>query len=460
VLLQHLTRLGLWSGVEPEQELRACAARSFATSMDASWQLVALRFLEQAATGPRGPIPAIRKARARSIDHLLAVIPSVIPTAAASTPGEPAFRYKVGDNATRRAPPTSARSRADRVGHGKCSARASLGHCGESSWPAQAGECLFSRAASWEFVAMLREMTALVRPAAKKAQTRCRRWAGGSWRSPICSPSHLRSEVHRLRRGHGKQEDPANSGSTAPSFTASNRLLRPPGPPSPGPSPPGFSSWSKTCPHRDGSHLFAFPFEGAFVHGRAGLSLGWPLDAPISRNQSTVSVNDYGRSCWHPAATPSRSGECHSESMLDGAACSGSGSLDQSSNLSPVASASSPRWRRLVSVNGFLAKARAAATADQRRPALWSVRASRTGATVLLEQAMREVDREQLEKLVGPAPARNGYGPAACLLEKQPGAPGPLAFPCLWSGLKKQPDEQPKSVLERLGGLVAESPPG
>ena len=59
----------------------------------------------------------------------------------------------------------------------------------------------------------------------------------------------------------------------------------------------------ETCRTREGSHLFAYPFEGRFVH--EGIGFLWAARLTrIERGTITVSVNDYGFELLAPRSYP------------------------------------------------------------------------------------------------------------------------------------------------------------
>jgi len=259
VLLQHLTSLACGPGFEPEQELRAVrSAWSFRHLDDASWQWC-LRFLEQGGDC-LGAYPRYRKLEREPIDPPAAVIPSVIPTAAASTPGEPPFRYKVGDNAIARLHRLNIGTiTADRSVTVKVVRGASLGHV-EESFVARLkpGNVFFFAGRQLEFV-RLREMTALVKASSKKAR-RCRPGQAGSWRSPICSPATCAARCTVAPRPWNRRIRPTQA-STAPSYGPSNRCCaaRPTSPA----FPARISSWSKPAAAAMAATCSPFPSKGA-----------------------------------------------------------------------------------------------------------------------------------------------------------------------------------------------------
>ena len=59
----------------------------------------------------------------------------------------------------------------------------------------------------------------------------------------------------------------------------------------------------ETCRTREGTHLYAFPFEGRFVHEGIGFLWASRLTR-LERGTITVSVNDYGFELLAPKSYP------------------------------------------------------------------------------------------------------------------------------------------------------------
>ena len=59
----------------------------------------------------------------------------------------------------------------------------------------------------------------------------------------------------------------------------------------------------ETCRTREGTHLFAYPFEGRFVHEGIGFLWASRLTR-LERGTITVSVNDYGFELLAPKSYP------------------------------------------------------------------------------------------------------------------------------------------------------------
>ncbi len=258
--------------------------------------------------------------------------------ASASWSGSPARRgpglvlYKVKDPAIARlhrlgiGTITSSSSISVKVVRG-----ATLGHVEEGFVSRlKPGDVFFFAGRQLEFV-RLRDMTALVKASTRKSRT-VPAWAGGQMALSDLLSVHLRREVHRCA-GAIQAADPAAASAEdhrldTAELRALEPLLRRQADLSRLPREDQFLV--EVTRSREGSHLFAYPFEGRFVH--EGLGFLWA--GRLTRIQSatiTVSVNDYGFELLAPRGYPFEAlYEDWSEALLDQSGTrSGSGGFDQ-----------------------------------------------------------------------------------------------------------------------------------
>jgi ATP-dependent Lhr-like helicase len=210
----------------------------------------------------------------------------------------------------------------------------------------------------------------------------------------------------------------------------------------------------ETCRSREGSHLFAYPFEGRFVH--EGLGFLWA--GRLTRHRSstiTVSVNDYGFELLAPRGYPfAELIESHSQELLDSAALVAD--LEASINISEICRR---RFRAIAQiaglvVNGYPGQSKSGGQLQISAGLLFDVFQRHEPSSLLLEQARREVIAEQLE--LGRLQAALQRLQASTLLLETTARPGPLAFPLLVERLNNNRMSS-ESVLERVERLIAEA---
>ena len=207
------------------------------------------------------------------------------------------------------------------------------------------------------------------------------------------------------------------------------------------------------CRSREGSHLFAFPFEGRFVHEGIGFLWAWRL-ARHRPSTITVSVNDYGFELLAPKGYPfDELLELHGDDLLETAALAAD--LEQAVNLSELCRR---RFRAIAQVSGLITQAMPgqAKTGGQLQISaalLFDVFSKHEPDHLLLEQARREVVEEQLE-LPRLQAALQRLAASRWLLERTP-RPGPLAFPLLVERLNNRMSNE--SLLERVQRLITEA---
>ena len=116
---------------------------------------------------------------------------------------------------------------------------------------------------------------------------------------------HLRQEVDRANRG---DLDTPELEALAPLFERQQDLSV---------LPRADQLLIETCKTREGTHLYAYPFEGRFVHEGIGFLWASRLTR-IERGTITVSVNDYGFELLAPKTYPmAELVEDHSDHLLN-----------------------------------------------------------------------------------------------------------------------------------------------
>jgi ATP-dependent Lhr-like helicase len=209
----------------------------------------------------------------------------------------------------------------------------------------------------------------------------------------------------------------------------------------------------EVCRSREGSHLYAYPFEGRFVHEGLGFLWAWRL-ARHRSSTITVSVNDYGFELLAPRGYPYEElVERHRDDLLSDQGLEAD--LEQAINLSELCRR---RFRAIAQVsglvhNGYPGQARSGGQLQISAALLYDVFRRHEPDNRLLAQARREVLEEQLERhRLEAALAR--LRRSEWVLEATP-RPGPLAFPLLAERLNNRMSNE--SVLERLERLRSEA---
>ena len=426
VLLQHLTTLACGPGLDPEADLEGVrSAWSFRNLSESQWQWC-LDFLEH---GGRclGAYPRYRKLVRdgniyRVVDKTIARL----------------HRFNIGTI-------TADRSVTVRFVRG-----AVIGHVEEAFiGRLKPGDVFFFAGRQLEFV-RLREMTAQVKATTKKSST-VPAWAGGQMALSDLLSRHLRAEVDRCARAlDGEAGDQTDTLDT-PELRALEPLLQRQAELSRLPRAGEFLV--EVCRSREGSHLFAFPFEGRFVHEGIGFLWAWRL-ARHRPSTITVSVNDYGFELLAPKGYPfDELLELHGDDLLDVASLDSD--LEQAVNLSELCRR---RFRAIGQVSGLITQAmpgqnKSGGQLQISAALLFDVFQKHEPDHLLLEQARREVIEEQLE-LPRLQAALERLAASHWLLERTP-RPGPLAFPLLVERLNNRMSNE--SVLERVQRLIAEA---
>jgi ATP-dependent Lhr-like helicase len=440
VLLQHLTTLACGPGFNPEHELATVrTAWSYRHLDDATWQWC-LRFLEEGGDC-LGAYPRYRKLE-RAV-----LLPGGIDRERPPSPGEP-FVYVVRE-------PTILRLHrlhigtitADRAVTVRFVRGAVLGHVEEAFISRlKPGDVFFFAGRQLEFV-RLREMTAQVK-ASNRRSTTVPAWAGGQMALSDLLSTQLRAELHRCALALAT-DSPA--GLDTPELRALEPLLRRQADLSHLPQEREFLV--EICSSREGEHLYAYPFDGRFVHEGLGFLWSWRL-ARCQATTFTVSVNDCGFELLAPRGYPLlQLFELQVNELLDDTCLEED--LEKAVNLSELCRR---RFRAIAQIaglvrNGYPGQARSGGQLQISAALLFDVFGRHEPGNLLLEQARREVMGEQLE-LPRLRQALQRLQHSDLRLET-PQRQGPLAFPLLVERLNSRMSNE--SVLERVRRLIAEA---
>ena len=429
VLLQHLTSLACGPGFEPAQQLVAVrTAWSYRQLSDDDWQWC-LRFLEQGGDC-LGAYPRYRKLEREPL-----------------TPGtnEP-FLYRVKEKTIARLHRLNIGTiTADRAVTVRFVRGAVLGHVEEAFiGRLKAGDVFFFAGRQLEFV-RLREMTAQVKATTKKSST-VPAWSGGQLALSDLLSQHLRAEVDRCARalaGEASLDSPELQ-ALEPLLQRQAQLSR---------LPKQDDLLVEVCRSREGSHLYAYPFEGRFVHEGLGFLWAWRL-AHQQPSTITVSVNDYGFELLAPKGYPFEElFDLHGDALLDSTNLEAD--LQQAINLSELCRR---RFRAIAQIsglvlNGYPGQARSGGQLQISAALLFDVFSQHEPQNRLVAQARSEVLSEQLDlpRITG---ALQRLQRCTLQLECTP-RPGPLAFPLLAERLNNRMSNE--SLLQRLERLRQEA---
>ena len=429
VLLQHLTSLACGPVFEPAQALATVrSAWSYRQLSDGDWQWC-LRFLEHGGDC-LGAYPRYRKLEREPL------------TTGTNVP----FLYRVKEKTIARLHRLNIGTiTADRAVTVRFVRGAVLGHVEEAFiGRLKAGDVFFFAGRQLEFV-RLREMTAQVKATTKKSST-VPAWAGGQMALSDLLSQHLRAEVDRCAR--------ALAGETSldsPELQALEHLLQRQAQLSR--LPRNDELLVEVCRSREGSHLYAYPFEGRFVHEGLGFLWAWRL-ARQQPSTITVSVNDYGFELLAPKGYPFEElFSLHGDALLDGAHLQDD--LERAINLSELCRR---RFRAIAQIsglvrNGYPGQAKSGGQLQISAALLFDVFSRHEPANLLLAQARSEVLSDQLDlpRITG---ALERLQRCTLQLEATP-RPGPLAFPLLAERLNNRMSNE--SLLERVQRLIAEA---
>ena len=433
VLLQHLTSLACGAGFIPEQELDTVRRSwSFRELSEAQWQWC-LAFLEHGGDC-LAAYPRYRKlVRCQLHDDEPAV------------DGEP-YRYRVLDKTIARlhrfniGTITANRSVSVRFVRG-----AVIGHVEEAFiGRLKPGDVFFFAGRQLEFV-RLREMTAQVKATTKKSAT-VPAWAGGQMALSDLLSRHLREEVDlcaRALNGEARLDTPELQ-ALEPLLARQANLSG---------LPRSDQLLVELCRSREGSHLFVYPFEGRFVHEGIGFLWAWRL-ARHKASTITVSVNDYGFELLAPKGYPFEELlDLHGDDLLDVGNLEAD--LQQALNFSELCKR---RFRAIAQVSGLISQAmpgqnKTGGQLQISAALLFDVFEKHEPASLLLEQARREVLDDQLEQhRLRSALERLS---ASTWRVERVARPGPLAFPLLVERLNSRLSNE--SLLDRVQRLIAEA---
>ncbi|MEC8607303.1 MAG: ligase-associated DNA damage response DEXH box helicase [Cyanobacteriota bacterium] len=418
VLLQHLTSLACGPGFEPEATLAAVqSAAAFAGLSSSQWQWC-LRFLEQGGDC-LGAYPNYRKLLWDGDSNCYRI---------SSTTLARLHRFNIGTI-------TAAPAITVRFVRG-----AVLGHV-EETFISQLKpkDVFFFSGRQLEFV-RLRDMTAYVKLSTRKSST-VPAWAGGQMALSDLLTHHLRHEVAKASRG---ELDTPELQALQPLLTRQQDLSV---------LPQADQLLVETCRTREGSHLFAYPFEGRFVHEGVGFLWAARLTR-IERGTITVSVNDYGFELLAPRSYPmAELLEDHQAELLD---CSNlEDDLEAALNLSELRRR---RFRAIAQIAGLMNRgypgsSKSTGQLQISASLLFDVFEKHEPANLLLQQARREVLDDQLE-LSRLQQALERAGGQEFIHINTP-RPGPLAFPLLVERLNNRMSNE--SVLERVQRMMKEA---
>ena len=418
VLLQHLTSLACGAGFHPEETLRAVrSSAAFSNLAQEDWDWC-LRFLEHGGDC----LAAYPRYRKLEWD-------------------EAVQRFRVRDSAI---------ARLHRLNIGTITAApaitvrfvrgAVLGHVEETFiGQLKPKDVFFFSGRQLEFV-RLRDMTAYVKVSNRKSRT-VPAWAGGQMALSDLLTHHLRLEVDRASRG---ELDTPELQALTPLFERQQDLSV---------LPRIGQLLIETCRTREGTHLYAYPFEGRFVHEGIGFLWASRL-TQLERGTITVSVNDYGFELLAPKTYPmAELLEDHSDLLLNTDHLERD--LEAALNLSEL---QRRRFRAIAQVaglmhRGFPGSGKSTGQLQISASLLFDVFERHEPQNRLLLQARREVLDEQLE-LSRLEAALQRAAQQEWLHVATP-RPGPLAFPLLVERLNNRMSNE--TVLERIQRMQEEA---
>ena len=421
VLLQHLTSLACGPGFEADKELAVIrTAWSYRKLSDSDWQWC-LNFLEHGGDCLNA-YPRYRKLERE--DNRCLVKEKTIARL---------HRMNIGTI-------TADRSITVRFVRGVV-----LGHVEEAFISRlKAEDVFFFAGRQLEFI-RLREMTAYVKASSKKTNM-VPAWSGGQMALSDLLSQHLRTEVDRCAKALAGQAelDSPELQALEPLLERQKQISR---------LPLQNELLVEVCNSREGSHLYAYPFEGRFVHEGMGFLWAWRL----TRKQAstiTVSVNDYGFELLAPKGYPFEElFEVYSDELLSNVDLDLD--LEQAINLSELCRR---RFRGIAQIsglvlNGFPGKSKSGGQLQISAALLFDVFNRHEPNNRLLAQAKSEVLTEQLDlpRITG---ALQRLKRCNLQLERTV-RPSPFAFPLLAERLNNRMSNE--SLLQRLERLREEA---
>ena len=418
VLLQHLTSLACGAGFHPEETLRAVrSSAAFSNLAQEDWDWC-LRFLEHGGDC-LAAYPRYRKLEWDEAVQRFRVRESAI-----------ARLHRLNIGTITAAPAITVRFVRGAV----------LGHVEETFiGQLKPKDVFFFSGRQLEFV-RLRDMTAYVKVSNRKSRT-VPAWAGGQMALSDLLTHHLRLEVDRASRG---ELDTPELQALRPLFERQQDLSV---------LPRIGQLLIETCRTREGTHLYAYPFEGRFVHEGIGFLWASRLTR-LERGTITVSVNDYGFELLAPKTYPmAELLEDHSDLLLNTDHLERD--LEAALNLSEL---QRRRFRAIAQVaglmhRGFPGSGKSTGQLQISASLLFDVFERHEPQNRLLLQARREVLDEQLE-LSRLEAALQRAAQQEWLHVATP-RPGPLAFPLLVERLNNRMSNE--TVLERIQRMQEEA---
>ena len=418
VLLQHLTSLACGAGFHPEETLRAVrSSAAFSNLAQDDWDWC-LRFLEHGGDC-LAAYPRYRKLEWDEEVQRFRVRGSAI-----------ARLHRLNIGTITAAPAITVRFVRGAV----------LGHVEETFiGQLKPKDVFFFSGRQLEFV-RLRDMTAYVKVSNRKSRT-VPAWAGGQMALSDLLTHHLRLEVDRASRG---ELDTPELQALRPLFERQQDLSV---------LPRIGQLLIETCRTREGTHLYAYPFEGRFVHEGIGFLWASRLTR-LERGTITVSVNDYGFELLAPKTYPmAELLEDHTDLLLNTDHLEGD--LEAALNLSEL---QRRRFRAIAQVaglmhRGFPGSGKSTGQLQISASLLFDVFERHEPQNRLLLQARREVLDEQLE-LSRLEAALQRAAQQEWLHVATP-RPGPLAFPLLVERLNNRMSNE--TVLERIQRMQEEA---
>ncbi len=290
-----------------------------------------------------------------------------------------------------------------------------------------------------EFV-RLKQMTAYVKNSKRKSKL-VPAWAGGQMALSDLLTYHLRQEVDRASR---TIHDTPELKALEPLFERQRDLSI---------LPKNDQFLIETCNTREGSHLFAYPFEGRFVH--EGIGFLWAARLTrLEKGTITVSVNDYGFELLAQKGYPMNTLlEDYADILFE--------SNDLEKDLCKALNMSELVKRRFRSIcqisglmnQGFPGSNKTTGQLQISATLLYDVFSKHEPKNKLLEQARHEVLNDQLE--ISRLKSALERGQKQEWIHAHTARPGPLAFPLLVERLNNRMSNE--SVLERVMRMKAEA---
>ena len=286
----------------------------------------------------------------------------------------------------------------------------------------------------------IKDMTAYVKVTTRKSTT-VPAWAGGQMALSDLLTKKLREEVERASRNNLDTDELI---ALEPLLNRQEELSV---------LPKQNEFLIETCKTKEGEHLFAYPFEGRFVH--EGLGFLWASRLTKQMQSTiTVSVNDYGFELLAPKNYPLKK-LLHEnlEYLLEDSNLELD--LEAALNLSELCKR---RFRSIAQVSGLMVKGypgknKTSGQLQISSSLLWDVFSKHEPTNLLLKQARYEVLQDQLElPRLQNALKRIKKGD---IIHKEIERPGPLAFPLLVERLRNRMSNE--SIMERVTRMQNEA---